>query len=250
MKNTLRFMTILLFALAMASCTKDSNDGGGNGGNNGVENNGGNNGQNSGENGGGNGGGNGTYNGHEYVDLGLPSGTLWATCNVGANTLEEYGDYFAWGETTIKTGSYDWSTYKYCKGSYNTLTKYCDKSYYGYNGFTDHLAVLLPEDDAVTVNWGDGWSSPSREQWVELYNNTTRIWTFKPSGVEGEIFIASNGNSLFLPAAGAYWSSSLYVGGDCSMAFCLHFNSENCLVYIMRRDFGCSVRPVHSPAKY
>ena len=69
--------------------------------------------------------GNGTYNGHDYIDLGLPSGTLWAACNVGAETPEGLGSYFAWGETTTKA-DYDWSTYKYCNGSENTLTKYCN----------------------------------------------------------------------------------------------------------------------------
>ena len=78
---------------------------------------------------------------HEYVDLGLPSGTLWATYNVGADTPEEYGDYFAWGETQPKS-NYDWSTYQYCNGSDHTLTKYCNDSSYGYNGFTDTLITL------------------------------------------------------------------------------------------------------------
>lgn len=78
-----------------------------------------------------------------YVDLGLPSGTLWATCNVGADTPEGYGDYFAWGETQPKT-TYNWSTYRYCNGDYVKLTKYCGNSSYGYNGFTDDLTVLQP----------------------------------------------------------------------------------------------------------
>ena len=102
---------------------------------------------------------------HEYVDLGLPSGTLWATCNVGADTPESYGDYFAWGETEPKT-TYDWSTYKYCVGEYDRLTKYCSDTTYGYNGFTDDLYVLQPSDDAATVNWGEGWRTPKvRKLW-------------------------------------------------------------------------------------
>ena len=91
---------------------------------------------------GGGGGGNGTYNGHDYVDLGLPSGTLWATCNVGADTPEGCGDYFAWGETETKA-IYNWSTYKYCMGEMDELTKYCYQSSWGYNGFVDSLVVLL-----------------------------------------------------------------------------------------------------------
>lgn len=113
---------------------------------------------------------------HEYVDLGLPSGTLWATCNVGANAPEEYGDYFAWGEIQPKD-YYDESTYQYCIGSYNTLTKYCNNSSYGYNGFTDNLTTLQPEDDAATANWGAGWRMPTKGEWEELYNNTTCTWT-------------------------------------------------------------------------
>ena len=151
---------------------------------------------------------------HEYVDLGLPSGLLWATCNVGANNSEDYGDYFAWGETQPKD-IYNWSTYQYCNGSYNTLTKYCSKSSYGYNGFTDNLTTLLPEDDAATVIWGDDWRIPTKDEWQELYNNTTFTWTTQ-NGVNGRLFTASNGNSLFLPAAGCFNGSTLYnasIGG-------------------------------------
>lgn len=93
---------------------------------------------------------------HEYIDLGLPSGTLWATMNIGASSPEDYGDYFAWGETAPKD-VYDWSTYKWCNGSSNTLTKYCFNSSYGNNGFVDNLTELDPEDDAATVNWGQDW---------------------------------------------------------------------------------------------
>ena len=149
--------------------------------------------------GGGNGGsGNGTYNGHAYVDLGLPGGTLWATCNVGANAPEDYGNYFAWAETQPKD-YYDWSTYQHCNGSENTLTKY----------FTDNLTTLLPEDDAATANWGNGWRMPTKKEVQELYNNTTVTWT-----TEGQLFTASNGNSLFLPAAGYRNGSSLYYAGS------------------------------------
>ena len=137
---------------------------------------------------------------HGYVDLGLPSGLLWATCNVGAETAEEYGDYFAWGETQPKDYYY-WSTYQYCNGSSSTLTKYCNNSSNGYNGYTDNLTTLLPEDDAATANWGSDWRMPTNEEWQELYNNTTVTWTTR-NGVDGRLFTASNGNSLFLPAAG------------------------------------------------
>ena len=202
------------------------------------------------------GGGNGTYNGYAYVDLGLPSGLLWATCNVGATTPEGYGDYFAWGETQPKD-TYNWSTYQYCNGSNNTLTKYCNDPDYGYNGFTDNLTTLLPEDDAATANWGDGWRMPTKEEWEELKNNTTVTWTTQ-NGVNGRLFTASNGNSLFLPAAGYryisslchanygyYWSSSLYTDGP-YVAWILYFDSGGYSMYLSTRYCGQSVRPVRS----
>ncbi len=116
----------------------------------------------------------GTIDGRDYVDLGLPSGTLWATCNVGASKPEEYGDYFAWGETTPKS-TYYWSTYKWCKGSETTMTKYCTRSDYGYNGFTDNLTELQPEDDAATANWGSVWKMPSYAQFSELFNSSYTV---------------------------------------------------------------------------
>ena len=192
---------------------------------------------------------------HEYVDLGLPSGLLWATCNVGANIPEEYGDYFAWGETQPKD-YYDWNTYHYCNGSENTLTKYCNDSDYGYNGFTDTLTVLLPEDDAARANWGAGWRMPTLEEWQELIDNTTSTWITQ-NGVNGRLFTAANGASLFLPAsgyrlygesyyAGTYgysWSSSLTTD---SPNFARDFNSTsvNTLMDRSRRRLGESVRAV------
>ena len=154
----------------------------------------------------------GTYNGHAYVDLGLPSGTLWATCNVGADSPKDYGDYFAWGETQPKY-YYDWSNYQYCMGSYNTMTKYCTGATFGYNGFTDNLTDLQPDDDAVTANWGNGWRMPTYEEWVELCQNTTNVWTTQ-NGVNGRLFTASNGNSLFLPVSGGRWGEALGYDGN------------------------------------
>ena len=200
------------------------------------------------------------YNGggtHEYVDLGLPSGTLWAICNVGASTPEEYGDYFAWGEIQPKS-VYDWNTYLYCNGSSHTLTKYCNNSSYGYNGYTDTLAVLLPEDDAATVYWGNDWRMPTQAEWQELLNNTTHIWTTQ-NGVYGRLFTATNGNSLFLPTAGYligtshynevygyYWSSSLNTVYPFE-AWDFDFNSGYCSMYNGRnRSYGLSVRAVRS----
>jgi hypothetical protein len=195
--------------------------------------------------------GNGTYNGHDYIDLGLPSGTLWATCNVGAETPEGLGSYFAWGETTTKA-DYDWSTYKYCNGSENTITKYCNDVNYGYNGYSDELVILQPGDDAATANWGDGWRMPTKEEFEELISNTTNGWT--QEGARGWLFTAANGNSIFLPAAhtflygqywgGDYWSSSLFWHPDCG--YSLSFGTGAVGIGGSVRYVGCSVRPVRS----
>ena len=192
---------------------------------------------------------------HEYVDLGLPSGTLWAMCNVGANSPEEYGDYFAWAETEPK-GNYTWSTYKYYNGTTLTLTKYCIDSWFG---TTDNKTVLESSDDAATANWGSGWQMPSRKQCDELYNSsyTTTTWTTL-NGVDGKKIISkSNGNSIFLPAAGYrndaslsdagsngyYWSRSLSTSGS-YCAYCLGFYSSGFDTSSNYRCYGRSVRPV------
>ena len=142
---------------------------------------------------------------HEYVDLGLPSGTLWATCNIGATSPEEIGNFFAWGEIETKD-DFSWETYKYCKGTEKTLTKYCWSRQYGYNHFTDTLTMILPIDDAALVNWGGSWLMPSESQFLELINlnYTTRTWTTQ-NGVAGiKITSKFNSNSIFLPTTGIY----------------------------------------------
>ena len=189
-------------------------------------------------------------------DLGLPSGTLWATCNVGADTPEGYGDHFAWGETQPKD-NYGWNTYQYCNGSSSSLTKYCSNSSYGNNGFTDNLTTLLPEDDAATANWGTEWRMPTQAEWLELWN-LPHTWATL-NGVYGKLFTASNGNSLFLPAAGYrkssslynagssgyYWSSSLETGRpDNAWRFYIYLSSSN--MTSNYRSSGLSVRAVRS----
>ena len=161
-------------------------------------------------------------NGYEYVDLGLS--VKWATMNIGANASEEYGDYFAWGETEPKD-YYDWSTYKWCKGSYNTLTKYCIESDYG---TVDNKTVLELSDDAAHANWGSTWRMPTSNEFQELRTECSWEWTTQ-NGVNGMKVTGPNGNSIFLPAAGYrndsndsslssvgndghYWSSSLDKG--------------------------------------
>ena len=148
----------------------------------------------------------------DWVDLGLPSGTIWATRNVGASAPEDYGDYFAWGETAPKD-YYDWNTYKWCNGSYYTMTKYCTNSSYGYNGFTDGKAELDPEDDAATANWGSGARMPSMEQIQELRDKCSWQWTQR-NGVYGQQGTGPNGNTIFLPAAGDRWDGSLGGAGS------------------------------------
>lgn len=150
---------------------------------------------------------------HEWVDLDLPSGTLWATCNVGANSPEEYGDYFAWGEIEPKS-DYSWNTYKYCKGygSNCKMTKYCTSRYDGYDNFIDYKKELESMDDAATTNWGDDWQMPNDEQFKELANNfyTTMVWTTQ-NDVEGYMITSnSNGMAIFLPAAGYYIGTNFF----------------------------------------
>jgi len=149
---------------------------------------------------------------HESVDLGLPSGTLWATMNVGASAPEEFGDYYAWGETEGKS-NYGWDTYKWCNGNWNKLTKYCTNGTYGYEGFVDGKTELDPEDDAATVNWGSGWCMPTKEQQDELRDECTWVWTTS-NGVKGQLLTSKhNGATLFLPAAGYRFSGELYSTG-------------------------------------
>ena len=184
----------MLLMVFTAGCNKPDEP------NNGGNNSGGNNGS----------GNNETIDTHEFVDLGLLSGTLWATCNVGADTPESYGDYFAWGEIASKT-AFSWNTYKYSNGNYNQLTKYCNNSNYGYYEFTDNLTALQPDDDAATVSWGVAWHIPTKSEWLELFDNTNCSMTVQ-NGVHGMLFVAPNGNSIFIPAAGGWNEELSYVG--------------------------------------
>jgi hypothetical protein len=128
---------------------------------------------------------------HEYVDLGLS--VLWATCNVGATTPEEYGDYFAWGETEPKE-VYSWETYKWCNPVDTSITKY---------NSNDGMQTLLPEDDAATVNWGGEWRMPTKEELAELRLSCTWEWTTL-NGINGNKITGPNGNSIFIPMGGSY----------------------------------------------
>ena len=192
------------------------------------------------------------YNGYETIDLGLPSGLLWATFNVGATKPEEHGGYYAWGETEEKD-NYGWSTYKYCNGSYDTMTKYCKVSSYG---TVDNKTVLEPEDDVAHVKWGGSWRMPTKAELDELLNNCTWEWTTL-NGVNGYRITGSNGSCIFLPAAGwrdgtetcykgdisRYWSSSLR-DNDCPNACNLYINERDYDWDNSRRFYCLCVRPV------
>ena len=192
----------------------------------------------------------------QAVDLGLPSGLKWASCNVGATTPEDYGDYYAWGETTPKY-DYSWTTYKYAYNDDRTLFKYCNKAKYKYGdiGFIDNKTVLEPEDDAAHANWGGKWRMPTYAEWTELLENCTWTWT-RQNGILGyQVASKTNGNSIFLPAArgyygtnfaghgGDYWSSSLYEYRPNS-AWEFNFDSGYVGWDNSHRSNGKSVRPV------
>ena len=189
---------------------------------------------------------------HEYVDLGLPSGTLWATCNVGATSPEDMGDYFAWGETAHKE-IYDMENYKWYNSANDKLTKYCTDDKYG---TVDYETELLPEDDAAYVNWGPVWRMPTLEQQQELIERCTWQWVER-NGVYGRLVTGPNGNTLFLPAAdyrsdnspsnegsiGAYWSRTLDSGYPSGLYF-RNFDWKSVYLFSHIRSHGFTVRPV------
>ena len=193
-----------------------------------------------------------------WVDLGLPSGLLWATCNLGP---EEYDCYYSWGEWEFYDSYGSWDMYTY--GDYNywtdtyTLYKYNTKTIYG---TVDNKTVLEAMDDAATQWLGDDARIPTADEWVELLDNTTGEWT-QQNGLNGWKFTAANGNSLFLPAAGCrlngngmtsyggtsgyYWSSSLYTDEPYSALY-MQFESGGPFMNIWNRCFGFSIRAVRS----
>ncbi len=194
----------------------------------------------------------------EAVDLGLS--VKWASFNLGASAPEEYGDYYAWGETAPKDDNYSWPTYKLCNGSYSTLTKYNNRSIYGTVDNKTEFKDYDYEDDAARQALGGNWRMPTEAEWTELRNNCTWTWVtnYNGSGINGRLVKSkTNSNSIFLPAAGyrldtyldnvgsygSYWSSSLdtgYPGG----AWDVYFYSGGVDRGIGYRYYGQSVRPV------
>ena len=184
---------------------------------------------------------------YEYVDLGLPSGLKWATCNVGASSPDDYGDYFAWGETETKS--------EYTIG--NSLTYGLGISELQSQGYIDGSGNLTPSHDAATANWGGRWRMPTRAEYWELLNNCTWTWTTQ-NGVNGyKVTSKTNGNYIFLPAAGWrngsshdsagksgwYWGSTPD-GSNANASSGLDFTSLFQGVNSYFRDGGQSVRPV------
>ncbi len=197
----------------------------------------------------------------EYVDLGLPSGTLWATRNLGSRIPNDYSDAYAWGETATKF-VFEWCIYDYCNGTYNTLTKYCNMSQYGNNGFTDTLMVLEASDDAATATLGPNWRIPTQEEFSELITSCTRQWS-SINYVDGMYFIGPNGNKIFLPLfdvryddseytpladQGYYWTSSLNPEHP-SSAVCMYYNPDTCVLGWYGRAYGMAIRPVYVPSQ-
>ena len=244
MKKTFRFLMVALMGVAMTalfSCDKDESTTptGGNGGN----------------------GGNGGGIPAGFVDLDLPSGVLWAECNVTANSPEDIGGYFAWGETnpkdTFYTGNYFYSSAQN-NYPYSYLTKYCNNPNYGYNLFTDSLATLEPGDDAATTHLGSSCRTPSIEEWRELMAYTRREWT-NLNGVPGLRLTARNGNSIFLPSNGffdgalrdktqrlSYWSSTLSSNQIEACMFVFNAWIDDLRTATGWRWAGCCVRAVRN----
>lgn len=206
----------------------------------------------------------GISNGHEWVDLGLS--VKWAATNVGATSPGDYGDYYAWGETSPKK-HYSWNTLKYCMDTTgDAFSKYVPRDrpeYWGLSGSPDNKTSLDPSDDAAHQNWGGDWRMPTFKEWGELEKSCDWIWTSR-NGHRGCLVTSkTNGNSIFLPAAGGrhegaldqdgssgyYWSSSLDTEAPCWGVYGLFvsatFTSEDVEGFLnYSRCHGFSVRPV------
>ena len=185
-------------------------------------------------------------NHYECVDLGMPSGLKWATCNVGANSPEEYGDYFAWGETATKSEyiSDNSSTYGL---TYSQLQS---------QGYIDGEGNLTPSHDAATANWGGSWRMPTKDEMMELIDFCEWEWA-QVNGVVGNKVTGVNGNSIFLPRAGIYNGSSLNFVGELGLywsstpeniydngAWRINISSYDPKLGDSGRNAGLSVRPV------
>ncbi|MBR6068801.1 MAG: hypothetical protein IKP45_13505 [Bacteroidales bacterium] len=182
--------------------------------------------------------------------------TLWAACNIGAYNQEDFGNYYAWGEITTKE-NYNWETYIYAEGTTNDdprLIKYCNSYEYG-NNYTDNLIVLETSDDVANTIWGANWRMPTYSEFSELKSYCTAVWTTQ-NGVKGYLFTGTNGNSIFLPAAGfcssyvnsqvnqrgSYLTSTISESG--SGAKGLSFSDASNTIIGLDRYMGFSIRAV------
>ncbi len=185
----------------------------------------------------------GTENGYTWVNLGLPSGIKWATCNVGATSPEGRGNAYTWGAVLPKS-NLD-SSCKYVSSSANKgdkLTKYCNNTQYGEDGFTDNKTTLELEDDVAHIFFGGSWRMPTNTDFIELQSNCTWTWITQ-KGVDGyRVTSKTNGNSIFFPAT-TYWSSSLDVYYP-SNAWSLSLDSNSASRDRSGRCSGLYVRPV------
>lgn len=193
------------------------------------------------------------HEGHEYVDLGLPSGTLWATADVSVDGSV----FFSWGEITPKT-SYMATTYRYLSGADSTLTKYCTDPLCGKDGFVDGLFELRQEDDAAYMNWGGDWCMPVLDEWKELYDNCT----WKTETNEDGVFVfvgtskinghqiafegsgAMQGTKLLYAGKGAYYWSSTLISDTCMYANGISFSPSSINLKEGKRPMGHCVRAV------
>ena len=182
--------------------------------------------------------GNGNISGHAYVEMG--DGLKWATCNLGAKEPQEYGDYFAWGETkpyyteghgqdnpcnnwySGKSAGYDWKSYSLTNGAENKMKKYCCLSSYGNGGYTDKLTELQAADDAATQNWKGSWRIPTAAEWEALRNQENFDWTwtdnYNGTGSKGMVVTSKitgyKGNSIFLPTTSGFRAfKHIYMSG-------------------------------------
>lgn len=176
-----------------------------------------------------------TINGHQGVDLGLPSGLLWATMNVGATNVEDYGNFFSWGETESK-GDYDWPGYSYCDGTINEMTKYVTKAKYG---SVDNKTVLDPLDDAASLNWRGTWRMPTHEEQQELMEYCV-FEPMKVNNINGCKVTGPNGEFVFLPYSGSFGGTKYFEEGLHSFTWSRSLNEdENIRGYslIFPKDF-------------
>lgn len=195
-----------------------------------------------------------------YIDLGLPSGTLWAKCNIGAEKETDYGDYFMWGSITPDTNNIcDWE-----HTPFNNKNKFNDEEYFNEykSEWLDENDNLKPEYDAAHVIMGGNWRMPTDIDFIELLNGTTNVWVenYKGSGKNGILFTSkTNGRTIFIPAAGRRFGSSFYDQGvdsnvwsslffkddfGCYCSWRLNFDSDDYNIFVDIRYYGFSVRGV------